>query len=195
MSPLSIGRASAPASGDRGRFRRLAMSGMLAFLGVAVGTPALAQASGPEVLKAEVIYRTLMFITWPAEREAGRVLHLCIAGDSRLGPFLQALAARPIRQFTIEVRRVSRPEQLVGCHVLYVGEPQPAWRSVLERAHVLVLADEAGMLDFGAMVNLQVEDGRIVFDVDLDAARSAGLTVSAKLLRLARFVRHQSTSP
>jgi len=41
------------------------------------------------------------------------------------------------------------------------------------------------------MINLQVEDGRIVFDVDLDAARRANLTISTKLLRLARFVRHQ----
>jgi hypothetical protein len=44
------------------------------------------------------------------------------------------------------------------------------------------------MLQQGAMLNLLVEDGRVVFDVGLDAAHRAGLEISTKLLRLARFV-------
>jgi hypothetical protein len=60
---------------------------------------------------------------------------------------------------------------------------------------VLVVSDAASMLDNGSMINLQVEDGRIVFDVELDAARRAGLVISTKLLRLARFVRHQTSAP
>lgn len=170
----------------------LALLGLLGLL----PRPATAQMSSPEVLKAEVIYRALMFITWPPEREAaGRSLEICTLGEGRVDDALHALAGRPIRQLTVSVRRLARHEPPTGCHLLYLPAPQPALRGALAEAPVLVVSDAAAMLDHGAMLNLQVEDGRIVFDVELDAARRAGLAVSTKLLRLARFVRHQATAP
>lgn len=181
---------------DRSSPPRRAMACALAFaLGLA-STWATAQSASPESLKAEVIYRMLMFVTWPPEREApGRGLQVCTLGDGRVEGALQALAGRPIRQLSVDVRRLGRAEPFTGCHLLYMAAPQPALRTALADAPVLVVSDAATMLDQGAIINLQVEDGRIVFDVDLDAARRAGLVVSTKLLRLARFVRHQATTP
>ncbi|MDH0863361.1 YfiR family protein [Mitsuaria sp. GD03876] len=194
MPPMSM-HASARGRPGRGRAWRAFAALWLLLGGLVAAQPAAAQAAGPDALKAEVVYRALMFVTWPAEREAGRTLQLCLAGESRLGTAMLALAGRSIRQLAIEPRRVTRPEQLAGCHLLYLPEEQPAWHAALEQPTLLVLSDAAGMLDHGAMLNLGVEDGRIVFDVDLDAARRAGLAISAKLLRLARYVRHQSSSP
>jgi YfiR/HmsC-like len=158
--------------------------------------PAAAQPASPETLKAEVIYRVLMFVTWPPERELpGRGLQLCTVGEGRVETALQALLGRPIRRLTVDVRRAARPDQLASCHLLYLPAPQPAWQAALADQPILVVSDAAAMLDQGAMVNLQIEDGRIVFDVELDAARRAGLAISTKLLRLARFVRHKGAAP
>jgi hypothetical protein len=165
-------------------------------LGLLAGWPAAAQSANPDVLKAEVIYRLLMFVTWPTEREGtGRALQLCTLGEGRMDSALQSLAGRSIRHLSVEVRHQARPEQLAGCHLLYLPAAQPALRAALAELPILVVSDMAAMLDQGAMINLQIEDGRIVFDVDLDAARRAGLAVSTQLLRLARFVRHRTTSP
>ena len=158
--------------------------------------PAAAQSASPELLKAEVLYRVLMFVNWPPEREVpGRPLQLCTTGEGRVEGALQGLAGRTIRQLAVDVRRVSRVDQLADCHLLYLPAPQPAWRAALNELPVLVVSDAAAMLDQGAMINLQVEDGRIVFDVELDAVRRASLAISTKLLRLARFVRHQAPGP
>ncbi|MDR7268675.1 hypothetical protein J2X20_001304 [Pelomonas saccharophila] len=160
------------------------------------GRPALAQGGSPEALKAEVVYRLLMFVNWPAERElAGRPLQLCTLGEGRMDQALQSLAGRPIRHLSVDIRRQPRADQLAGCHLLYLPTPQPGLRPALAELPVLVVSDATAMLEQGAMINLQIEDGRIVFDVDLDAARRVGLAVSTKLLRLARYVRHQTTSP
>lgn len=160
------------------------------------GASAQAQGGSPEALKAEVVYRLLMFVNWPAEREvAGRPLQLCTLGDGRMDSALQSLAGRQIRNLNVDVRHQARADQLAGCHLLYLPTPQPALRTVLAELPVLVVSDAAAMLEQGAMINLQIEDGRIVFDVDLDAARRVGLAVSTKLLRLARYVRHQTTTP
>ncbi|WP_056263462.1 MULTISPECIES: YfiR family protein [unclassified Roseateles] len=155
---------------------------------------AAAQAASAEMLKAEVIYRALMFVTWPAGREAaGRSLPVCTLGEGRVETALQALQGRPIRHLSVEVRRLAKLDQAVHCQLLYVSTPtpMPALKAALADAPVLVVSDASAMLDHGAMINLQIEDGRIVFDVELDATRRAGLDISTKLLRLARFVRHQ----
>lgn len=144
----------------------------------------------PDVQKAEVVYRALIFVNWPSERFAGaRGLQLCLLGEGRLDTALQALAGRSVRQQVLEVRR-ARADQLGGCHVLYLPAPSAGSVTPFEGQPVLTVSDAAGMLDHGAMINLQIEDGRVVFDVELDALRRAGLDVSAKLLRLARFVKH-----
>ncbi|CAM3960635.1 YfiR family protein [Roseateles saccharophilus] len=176
------------------RWRRRLGCALLAWLSCA--GPALAQTGGPEALKAEVVYRLLMFVSWPAEREQpGHSLQLCTLGEGRMEGALQGLAGRQIRQLTLDVRRMARGDSPAGCHLLYLPAPQAGLRTQLAELPVLVVSDVAAMFDQGAMVNLQVEDGRIVFDVDLDAARHAGLGVSAKLLRLARYVRHQGGAP
>ncbi|MCY4754566.1 YfiR family protein [Pelomonas aquatica] len=173
--------------------RRLGCA-LLAWL--ALAGPARAQPVGAEVLKAEVVYRLLMFVSWPTEREQpGRGLQLCTLGEGRMDGALQGLAGRSIRQLTVEVRRLGRGDPLASCHLLYLPALPAGLRAQLAELPVLVVSDVAAMFDQGAMINLQVEDGRIVFDVDLDAARRAGLAVSAKLLRLARYVRHQGAAP
>ena len=75
---------------------------------------------------------------------------------------------------------------VAGCHVAYVGPdvvpPVPAPRALLW------VGDSHGLTERGVTLNLQPLQGRIVFDVDLQAARRAGLEINARLLRLARFV-------
>lgn len=172
-------------------------AGVASALCLLTARPAGAQSpASAEALKAEVVYRVLMFVTWPAERQAaGPGLKVCTLGEGRLDAALQALKGRPIRQLKVDVRRLTRPEQAADCHLLYLAAPLPAPKPSWGDAPVLVVSDGNAMLDHGAMVNLQIEDGRIVFDVELDAARRAGLDISTKLLRLARFVRHQQPSP
>lgn len=170
--------------------------GAAALLGCLCPAAADAQSGTPEALKAEVVYRVLMFVSWPQERESlGRSLQVCTMGDGRVDAALHALAGRPIRQLTVETRRLGRSDPLAGCHLLYLPAPNPLLRPVLADLPVLVVSDASTMLDHGAMINLQIEDGRIVFDVELDAARRVGLSINTKLLRLARYVRHQTGQP
>lgn len=160
-----------------------------------VGARASAQPSGPaspEVLKAEIVLRALMFVSWPGDRTSGgNKLQLCTFGEGRMETALLALAGRTVRQQGLETRR-ARLDQLAGCHALYLSGPNPAAMAALSGRPVLFVSDVPSTLEEGVMLNLQVEDGRVVFDVELDAARRAGLDVSTKLLRLARFVKHSS---
>ncbi|MBH9579302.1 YfiR family protein [Inhella proteolytica] len=148
--------------------------------------PARAQAAAaaPE-LKAQVLLKALRFVEWPAAALAGRGgLQLCLLVEGELARQLQALEGQRINQLPLQVR-VLHNQQLGGCHLALVG-PEGPWQS---GGATLLVTETPGLLDRGAMLSLQVEEGRVVFDVELDAARRAGLEISARLLRLARFVK------
>jgi hypothetical protein len=50
---------------------------------------------------------------------------------------------------------------------------------------VLTVADRPGFLEEGGVIELKLSGGRVRFDINLAAAREAGLRLSSQLLQLA----------
>jgi hypothetical protein len=152
-------------------------------------TAAIAQPQPPEELKAQIVFRSLLFVEWPGTSlPQGQALQLCLADEGPLATALEGLAGRRINGHALELRRV-RGEQFGGCHVALVGAGFDALRAAVADKPVLLVTEAPAMLNLGAMLSLQIEDGRVVFDIGLESARRAGLEISTKLLRLARYVR------
>lgn len=178
----------------------------------------------PEVeLKAQILWRALQFVDWPGEAGPAQALQLCLLSPGPLAEALREWQHRELNGRRVELRRVAAAAgtgaaaptgagtgggtganagpkaaaalpaaAVAGCHVAYVGAdallPVPAPRGLLW------VGDSHGLTERGVTLNLQPHQGRIVFDVDLQAARRAGLDINARLLRLARFV-HMEGSP
>ena len=53
---------------------------------------------------------------------------------------------------------------------------------------MLTIADATGALDAGVGINMELRQSKIAFEVNLEAARSAQMNLSSKLLRLASRV-------
>ena len=144
--------------------------------------------SEPE-LKAQIVFRTLLFVQWPARVAVDGPLRFCVFDDS---PFAQALRdfdGRRINDRVFQWRRVT-PDQAGTCQAAYAGSPQGLQALGRGDAHgIFWVGDELGLLERGVMLNLQIEAGRIVFDIGLAALRREGLDISAKVLRLARYVK------
>lgn len=140
-------------------------------------------------LKAEIVFRAMLFIEWPdSSLRAGQPLALCVLDESALASSVLALAGRIVNGHPLEARRVARSEHLASCHAALVGAAFDVAAALAGRP-VLIVSEAPAMLGRGVMLNLQIEDGRVVFDVGLDTAHRAGLEISTKLLRLARYVR------
>lgn len=139
-------------------------------------------------LKAQIVFRTLLFIEWPAgQLRPGQALSLCLLEDSPLATALLGLAGRTINGHALEPRRL-RADQASACHAALLGPATDTGPLQQPGRALLLVSDAPAMLGRGVMLNLQVEDGRVVFDVGLAASHRAGLEISTKLLRLARFV-------
>ena len=51
------------------------------------------------------------------------------------------------------------------------------------------MGDSPGFIDDGGIINLKLESGKIHFEINVDTAEQAQLTLSSKLLSLAQIVR------
>lgn len=168
------------------------MVGLLTGLLALGGAPSHAQVAGAAPLKAAILVNMLMFVDWPqGGAQASDRLSVCYTEDSAVSGELDELAGRLVKNRLLMVSKVA--VTAVGrCHALYVSGSQSSHLARLRAgplgSGVLLMGDTAGYFQQGVVVNLALDGGRIVFDVDLQAARQAGVTVSSKLLRLARHI-------
>ena len=150
---------------------------------------ATAQSALPERdLKAQIVVRSLLFVEWPAAVLApGQPIVLCVTDAHPMADALDRLAGQPVNGHRLEVRRTT-PSALAPCQVVVLGLQALSALKSPPRG-LLLVSDAQGASDLGAMINLQTDQERVVFDVNLSAVRSSGLDISTRLLRLARFVR------
>jgi hypothetical protein len=162
-----------------------------------LSAPLAAQA--PDTLendvKAAFLFNFTKFIDWPPAAFQGPSdpLRLCIVADA---VFIRSVD-RIIEGETVRGRPLRRvvPEtsELARCHVLYVGrgESDRAGRllSSVAGAPVLTVGESPKFTAQGGAIEFVLVNDRVRFDVNRQAAERAGLTVSSKLLRVARHVR------
>jgi hypothetical protein len=152
--------------------------------------PARAQEIPEYRLKAAFLYNFAAFTEWPAE--VGRTLNLCVHGPDPFGAELDTLGGRAVGQRRISVRRTAGLEALKDCQIVFVAggaiDQLPRLTEALRGLPVLTVADSPDAARKGVVLNMKVVGGRVTFDANLGAARTARLVLSSKLLRLASEV-------
>jgi hypothetical protein len=188
--------SSAPRRSSRARFLGAAV--WTCVLGLA-GLPALAAESATALersVKAAYLYKFLSYVDWPASMvpPPGAAFAIGVAGADEVLAELQNIAPdRTVADRALEVRRVRDADSLAGLHVLFVGRAEGSRLAELVRAaqqrSILVVSEIDGGLRLGSVINLILVDGRVRFEVALDAAEKSGLKLSSRLLALAQSVR------
>jgi hypothetical protein len=141
-------------------------------------------------LKSDFIYNFATYVDWPDT--VGRSLVLCVAAPQAVVGHFASLAGRPVGNMTISLRRLDHETSPAGCHILFVTESESddlkARLSSLGDGRMLTVTESETRVKQGAMVGLLVEDKRVAFVVNTDAAKAAGIDINSRLLRLARKV-------
>ena len=146
-------------------------------------------------MKAAYLYNFALFAQWPGLPSAD--FQLCVLGSTPLDAELARLEGKRVQNgLPIAMRWIRPGEPLSGCQVLYVDERnRRTLDSLLQQlagAPVLTITDAPGFADRGIMIEMRRQKQRLVFDVNLTAARRARLDFSARLLKLASFVADRS---
>ncbi|WP_256360469.1 YfiR family protein [Methylomonas koyamae] len=78
-----------------------------------------------------------------------------------------------------------------GCSILFLAENGLLTTDVAEQAragHVLLVGDSDGFAAAGGMVQFSLRDNKLKLVVNLAPVKSAHLTLSSKLLRMAELI-------
>jgi hypothetical protein len=155
---------------------------------------ALAQPREHEV-KAAFLFKFLSFVEWPAAAlPAGAPIVMGVVGGEDVAAELQSLASgRTVEGRRVSVRRLSEGEAPADVHLVFFGRGEAARLRELQRRAptqpLLVVCEWESALDSGAVVNFLRGDGRVRFEVALDAAERRGLRISPRMLAVAQLVR------
>lgn len=141
-------------------------------------------------VKAAFLYHFGTYVQWPTAGSSTDPITIAVLGEENVaGQLAQFLPGRRIRERPLEVRSIESIGQLGDEEVLFIGSAHNRELSTLIEAigerPVLLVTDATGGLDSGAMVNFQLVDSRVRFEISLPRAQQAGLTLSSRLLSAA----------
>ena len=146
-------------------------------------------------VKAVFLYNFVSFVNWPdsAFPDAKAPFVIGVLGTDPFGPVLdEVVASEQAKNRPLMVRRMTRVDEAVGCHILFISASESRRVPEILRKSAgkpsLLVGDFSGFAEAGGMVGFRMEGSRLKLDINVDAARAANLTISSKLLRVARVI-------
>lgn len=146
-------------------------------------------------VKAVFLFYFARFVDWPPQAfpEAQTPLIIGVLGEDPFGPYLD----KTVRDETVNnrpfvVRRYRRVEEIETCHVLFISRSEAArLEQILARLkdrNILTVGDIDGFAGRGGMIRFVKKANKIRLRVNLEATKTAHLTISSKLLRPAEII-------
>ena len=145
-------------------------------------------------LKAAFLFNFTTLIEWPPEafpREDAKVV-VGVYGDQDFANTLKTLLAdKKAHGRPFIVKRLVNAEEAKTCQIVFFRENETrkmgfAYESI-KKLPILTVGESDDFLDNGGMFNFFFEDKQLRFEVNPATAENAKLTVSSKLLRLAKI--------
>jgi hypothetical protein len=174
----------------------LAISAVLisAIVGSVFSAPTQGEARDEYQVKAAFLYNFARFVEWPAEAFTGPAdpIVTCILGKDPFGRWLkEAINGRSIEGRPLTLRHIAGAAEAASCQILFVGssEPKRVWAALAGVRRVLTVGECGDASEGGAIVNFVIEDGKVRFEINTEAAELGKMRISSRLLSLARLTR------
>ncbi|NTV68773.1 MAG: YfiR family protein [Azonexaceae bacterium] len=153
-------------------------------------TLAFAQPDSEPQLESAYLVNFLKYVEWPASNRSTATI--CLFGRDTLGSFLSSHEGRVIGGKELRVRRVSSPDDMQHCQLLYIPDVDEARIGAVLRwiqgMPILAASNADGFARSGGGIELLRNGGRVQFIVNADTLSRHGLNPSSQMMRLANRV-------
>jgi hypothetical protein len=171
---------------------------MSSFVVVGVGRlVASAETSPPDEYEVKVafIYNFAKFVEWPPKTFEGSSSPIVIGIVGR-DPFNSTIDAavkgRHVNGRPFAVKRLKWGSEMKNCHILFVSSSEKdkvkELPDLLKGAPVLTVGETTGFAKCGGIINFVMENDSVRFEINVETAKRAHLTISSRLLSLAKIV-------
>lgn len=148
-------------------------------------------------IKAVFLFNFAQFVEWPAAsfKETNNIV-IGVLGNDPFGNYLEeTIRGEQVGGHPLVVYRFKQIEDVKVCHILFMNVPDNMVKQTvagLKSRSILTVSDAAGFTQHGGMIRFFTEEKKTRIRINLTAAKSAELTISSKLLRLAEIVNPQN---
>jgi hypothetical protein len=147
-------------------------------------------------IKAAFLYNFIRYTTWPKEsfERKDQPIEILVVGKDPFGGVLEAT----FRDKTLHGRKVSfqRAEKVpkeISSHLVFCCGLSSARLAELlalcKGSPVLLVGDEEGLAERGTCASFYIDDNKVRFAINMEAAKRNRLAISSELLKLARIVK------
>jgi YfiR/HmsC-like len=158
--------------------------------------PSRAQTQADEYrVKAGFIFHFAQFVEWPAgtfSSSAGSITFCTLGEDPFHGDMESLLRGKAVAGKSVRVLHLKQVQDSKQCHVLFLdtndNQLVPSALAIVKNLPILTVGESDDFLERGGMIRFSMEDRRIRFEVNQQAAEATHLKVSARLLLLATKV-------
>lgn len=152
-------------------------------------------------VKAAYIFNFAQFVDWPptAFTSPDAPIILGILGSDPFGIIVEkTFLKRTVRNRKWEVKYFDSIDEISNCHILFVSNISPAEfenvKAKLKGAGTLTVGNGIpGFCEAAGIINFTSKNDVKRFEVNVEAALEAKLSISSKLLSLARIVKTKGT--
>lgn len=147
-------------------------------------------------VKAVYLYNFTKFVSWPDTTPPGntQALNICILGKNPFGSLLEPITHMKTQDRTITIEDIEavRTLEKKSCPILFISASEQGDVAELLRKtaqmHILTVSDIDGFARHGGIIGFVVKEDKVRLEINLSAARQAGLTISAKLLEISTVI-------
>jgi hypothetical protein len=159
---------------------------------ISLGFNSLAQEQPSEYqIKAAFLFNFAKFVEWPpkAFAETNSPIVIGVLGKNVFGNELErTIRDKRVYNRPFKFKNFESAGEATNCHILFISSSEKdnfaKIIGSLQSASVLTVSDSDGFIKAGGMINFLIEDTKIRFQINDEAAKKAGLVISSKLLSL-----------
>lgn len=155
-----------------------------------------ADAEFPEYkLKAAFLFNFAKFLQWPGEAlPATEPLVIAVIGENPFDRHLDdVIKGKLANGHPVVVQYLSNLPDKLSCHILFVPrsarEKVPEILRITEGRAIVTVSEYDGFCQAGGLINLRVESQAIRFDLNIEEAQRANISLSGRLSGVATLVK------
>jgi hypothetical protein len=146
-------------------------------------------------VKAAFLFNFTKYVDWPAAAftNAAEPIVIGVMGADGFGDTLRHnVMGKTINGRPVVIKHLDSDLQISECQILFVSHSEASRTSaILDKAGafpILSVGEDGQFMRYGGVINFVLRNGNVRLEINLIAARKAGLTISSRLLAVADTV-------
>lgn len=145
-------------------------------------------------VKAVFLYNFTQFVEWQQSSFAApdAPMVIGILGKDPFGKYIdEAVANEVVNGHPLLVKRYNSIDEIKDCHILFINTNETnGLKETLENIknqNILTVSDNSNFLKYGGIIRFFTQNDKIQLQINPEVAKSNNLTISSKLLWLAKI--------